>query len=353
MPKDNGNVKFWESVKGTDPAKTRKVKLGGREFTAIDPYYQIYNATEKFGMYGKKWGVRNERYYVLYDSLVMYQAEMWYIDGEQESVLPIHSSANALFGKKEPSLDGDIAKKLATDALTKGLSKLGFNADVFMGLYDDNKYVEKMRMEYAAQGIYWNKKLYKLLKDHGIKSQESCAKVVDHYFGKKNYGNVDKLKPKDAQDMFKDLSEKTDLLDWLKGVLQLHEKSGNREKETEKSEQQKKSSQAEPKKTSPKKALQVKFEKTYGVATGDMLEMIQYRFGSSKITEQQAAILLEEISDKKGFEKFQKEWFVSMAGEPEENGPDTVDEANFPPDEEEFYEEEEGKKASAGSLDLK
>jgi hypothetical protein len=25
--------------------------------------------------------------------------------------------------------------------LTKGLSKLGFNADVFMGRFDDNKYV--------------------------------------------------------------------------------------------------------------------------------------------------------------------------------------------------------------------
>jgi hypothetical protein len=38
-------------------------------------------------------------------------------------------------------LDDDCVKKVATDALTKGLSKLGFNADVFLGLYDDNKYV--------------------------------------------------------------------------------------------------------------------------------------------------------------------------------------------------------------------
>ena len=39
-------------------------------------------------------------------------------------------------------VDDDCIKKVATDALTKGLSKLGFNADVFMGRFDDNKYVD-------------------------------------------------------------------------------------------------------------------------------------------------------------------------------------------------------------------
>lgn len=142
----------------------------------------------------------------------------------------------------------------------------------------------------------------------------------------------------------------TDLIQWLNTGADLREEK----KDTVATEKkgQKKTSHPGAQKTSAKKALQIKLEKTYGVATGDMLEMIQFRFGSPKITEQQAAILLEEISDRKGFEKFQKEWFVSMAGDPEEDVP-VVDEANFPPDEDEFYEEEEEKKASAGSLDLK
>ena len=42
------------------------------------------------------------------------------------------------------------AKKATTDALTKLLSRLGFNADVFLGLYDDNKYVEQVASEFAA-----------------------------------------------------------------------------------------------------------------------------------------------------------------------------------------------------------
>ena len=37
-------------------------------------------------------------------------------------------------------------KKVAT----KGLSKLGFNADVFMGKFDDNKYVDSLANKYGV-----------------------------------------------------------------------------------------------------------------------------------------------------------------------------------------------------------
>jgi hypothetical protein len=52
------------------------------------------------------------------------------------------------FGGK---LDDECFKKVTTDALTKGLSKLGFNADVFMGQYDDNKYVAQMKKEFSKE----------------------------------------------------------------------------------------------------------------------------------------------------------------------------------------------------------
>ena len=45
-------------------------------------------------------------------------------------------------------VDADFAKKIETDALTKALSKLGFNADVFMGRFDDHKYVEEINAEF-------------------------------------------------------------------------------------------------------------------------------------------------------------------------------------------------------------
>ena len=58
------------------------------------------------------------------------------------SEFPIHSSIRYTVNGR---IDDDFAKKVATDALTKGLSKLGFNADVFLGLFDDNKYVNQLK----------------------------------------------------------------------------------------------------------------------------------------------------------------------------------------------------------------
>ena len=49
--------------------------------------------------------------------------------------------------RKAAMANSDIFKKATTDALTKGLSVLGFNADVFLGLWDDNKYVKEQERQ--------------------------------------------------------------------------------------------------------------------------------------------------------------------------------------------------------------
>ena len=52
------NLELWNKVQKTDPDMTKKVTFG-REFTAIDPTYQMKNATEQFGRYGTTWGLKN------------------------------------------------------------------------------------------------------------------------------------------------------------------------------------------------------------------------------------------------------------------------------------------------------
>ena len=37
-----------------------------------------------------------------------------------------------------------------TDALTKAFSHLGVSADVFLGLFDNNKYVQEMKAKFEA-----------------------------------------------------------------------------------------------------------------------------------------------------------------------------------------------------------
>ena len=58
-------------------------------------------------------------------------------------------------------LDTDAYKKLETDTLTKALSRLGFNADIFEGLYDDPNYIRQISQDEEltekAKGAYIKK----------------------------------------------------------------------------------------------------------------------------------------------------------------------------------------------------
>jgi hypothetical protein len=150
--KKKSNLDFWNSVCTTIVAHTKEVSQGRRKFSAIDAYYQIQTATEKFGPYGIGWGVR-EPVFTVIGELMMYQATLFYnLDGK-EGLIPIESSANMWMGKDDRRrLDDDVVKKLGTDAITKGLSRLGFNADVFLGKFDDNKYVQELKENQEKEG---------------------------------------------------------------------------------------------------------------------------------------------------------------------------------------------------------
>lgn len=142
------NLKLWKSVEKTNPAHTKQANVRGNKITAIAPQYQIMQATEQFGPYGRKWGFRT----VSIDSslmsvgLVTFKGLFFYPDGEFE----ILSSIGIYRDNAQTKIDDDFGKKVETDALTKALSKLGFNADVFMGLYDDNRYVQQLNEEFAG-----------------------------------------------------------------------------------------------------------------------------------------------------------------------------------------------------------
>lgn len=145
--KKNSNMYIWDKVCETDPKYTKKVNQRGG-FTAIGAQSQVMKATEMFGAFGFGWGVRDERI-DRWEScgLVIYQATLWFSqDGKaEEGIIPLHSSIKY---SSNGRLDDDFFKKVATDALTKGLSKLGFNADVFMGMFDDNKYINQISDKY-------------------------------------------------------------------------------------------------------------------------------------------------------------------------------------------------------------
>ena len=135
------NMSLWNSVCVTDPQHTKRVNQRGG-FTAIGAQSQIMEATKMFGPFGKGFGVYDETFTSFdLEGLCLYQATLWYEPDGERHTFPIHSSIKYSVNGR---VDDDFAKKVATDALTKGLSKLGFNADVFLGKFDDNKYVNQL-----------------------------------------------------------------------------------------------------------------------------------------------------------------------------------------------------------------
>jgi len=141
------NLDLWNRVEKTNPNHTKSANVRGNKITAIAPQRQIKNATEEFGIYGSKWGFKSVEFdYAMLDKtgIVVFHGVFYFPTGE----FPITASISAYRDNAQTKPDADFAKKVETDALTKALSKLGFNADVFMGLYDDHKYVQMMQEEF-------------------------------------------------------------------------------------------------------------------------------------------------------------------------------------------------------------
>jgi len=146
------NLKLWKLVEKTNPSYTKPANVGGNKITSISPQYQIMNVTEKFGSYGKTWGFKNiELDYSLVErlDLVVFKATFFYPEGE----FPIINSIKLFMDNAKTKVDDNFAKKIETDALTKAISKLGFNADIFMGKFDDVRYVEEMKEEFKDPEI--------------------------------------------------------------------------------------------------------------------------------------------------------------------------------------------------------
>jgi len=157
------NMAVWDAVSKTDVDHTKHVDQRGG-FTAIDAHSQIMVATQQFGPIGQGWGYENKYGEVHLESgkvLVWCDVTLWWNkegpewEGNRGRIVrneygPVRGGAMLVNDvKRKP--DTDAYKKASTDGLTKLLSHLGFNADVFLGLFDDNKYVEGLKKEKDAE----------------------------------------------------------------------------------------------------------------------------------------------------------------------------------------------------------
>lgn len=189
------NLSIWKRVHKTDPART-KAKItygskndadGNREIlrvtTSINPTYQEQRATELFGPFGIGWGVdiEDERFdpgipfmEPVYDANGKFlgkapirnadgsiitsvnhtiRINLWYLHDGVRGNIPAYGHTKYIYQTKSgAACDDEFAKKSLTDATTKALSKLGFSADVYTGLFDDADYSEQNKMEHGIKG---------------------------------------------------------------------------------------------------------------------------------------------------------------------------------------------------------
>ena len=176
------NLSLWKSVEKTNPKYTKQANVGGNKITSISPQFQIMNVTEKFGSYGTTWGFKDINLdYSLASNfdLVIFKATFFYPGGE----FPIINSIKLFMDNAKTKVDDNFAKKIETDALTKAISKLGFNADIFMGKFDDVRYVEEMKKEFlepAKIETLTDAQLIKVLALDKVKIQQYIDAIDNH-----------------------------------------------------------------------------------------------------------------------------------------------------------------------------
>ncbi len=170
----NENLKLWNEVEKTNPAHTKKVTFG-RAITAIDPYHQLKNATEQFGPAGDGWGWSVSQTMLLPTNELGILVRVWH--NNPEKWIEQWGQASFYTDNAEKKKDKDCFKKATTDGITKCLSMLGFNADIFLGKFEDNKYVQDVTSEFKAKESPQVGIILKMVSDNDI------AKVKTEWSG--------------------------------------------------------------------------------------------------------------------------------------------------------------------------
>lgn len=139
---------IWDTLGKTDPAHTKGFsRAGGFKGTAVKPMWVMQRLTEHFGPCGIGWGVGEPSFQVVQagaETLVYCTVSAWH--GEASNVLWGVGGDKVVTSRSSgPFCDDEAFKKAFTDAIMNAFKFIGVAADVHMGQFDDNKYVQEAR----------------------------------------------------------------------------------------------------------------------------------------------------------------------------------------------------------------
>tara|TARA_R110000868_G_scaffold20938_5_gene87763 strand:+ start:2915 stop:3637 length:723 start_codon:yes stop_codon:yes gene_type:complete len=145
---------LWDKLSKTDPAHTKSFsRSGGFKGTAIKPQWVVMRLTEEFGPCGLGWGINRPEFQVVpagSEVMVYCTVSCWH--GTLDNVLWGVGGDKVSTSRQSGTFNDDEAfKKAFTDAIMNAFKFLGVAADVHMGLFDDSKYVQEVKADFAER----------------------------------------------------------------------------------------------------------------------------------------------------------------------------------------------------------
>ena len=147
------NLEIWNRFADIDPAYTKPITGKPYKGTSPNPQYVIRCLTDIFGPVGQGfgWEVVREEFTPLGDQ-VLHWCRIRFWHGKRENCFESYGQTKALMKTQNGMmLDEDAPKKSLTDAIIKASSQLGIAANIFLGRWDDQKYVQQVNSEYRKE----------------------------------------------------------------------------------------------------------------------------------------------------------------------------------------------------------
>lgn len=145
-------TEIWDKHADIDPRFTKPITGKPYKGTSPNAQHVIWCLTDLFGPVGQGfgWRVLAEGWQPMGDELLHWcRIEFWHTEQsntwqEYGQTMAIRQTRNGMMN------DEDAPKKSLTDAIVKAASHLGVAANIFLGRWDDQKYVAEVAREFSG-----------------------------------------------------------------------------------------------------------------------------------------------------------------------------------------------------------
>lgn len=145
---------LWDKHADIDPAMTKPITGKQYKGTSPNPQHVIWCLTDMFGPVGEGFG-----WTVVAESIDRFEEtaihwcriQFWHSD--RANIFESYGQTKMAYrtAKGQMIVDDDAPKKSLTDAIVKAASWLGVSANIFLGRWDDQKYVAQIEGEFAQK----------------------------------------------------------------------------------------------------------------------------------------------------------------------------------------------------------